>query len=82
MRPVADARDVERGARRDDPHGGGIDAGELEGEVQRGRVVGAIAVALWLEAAPLGSEARHIPKLSMPGHGGEIPCAGQWQASG
>ena len=75
------ARDDERRAGGDDPHCRRIDARQLEEEVQRGWIVGAIAVALRLENVPPAREARHLPKLPVPGHGPEVPSAARWQAS-
>jgi len=53
MRALAHPRDDERGADGHQAHGRRVDARELEEEMQRGPVVGAVAVALRLEAAPL-----------------------------
>ena len=52
MRALTYAGDDERAADGDDPHGGRVDARELEQDVQSRRIVGAVAIALRLEATP------------------------------
>ena len=87
MRSLTHTRDDERRAGGDDPHRGGVDAGQLDENVQRGWVVGAVAVALGQEATPLADEARHFPEVgeklldlplkiaqvAAPGHVRELP---------
>src|SRR4051794_5795564 len=81
MRSLTYSRHDEGGADGDDPHGCRVDAWKLEQEMQHGRVVGAVAVALRHEATPLAREARHLPEFPPPGHGSEVPSAAWWQAS-
>src|SRR5439155_8773511 len=79
-RTLPDAGDQERSAGRDDLDPFGLDAGQLDDDVQRGRVVRRVAVALRPEAATDAGEARHLPEvgeelLDLPLEIVEVPLA-------